>query len=54
MGWWLLRLSGKILALLRLSVNFVQLRLRKKLKINLFCFKELNITKPVFFIFKAK
>ena len=54
MGWWLLRLSAKIWALLRLSVIFFQLRLRKKLKINLFCFKELNITKPVFFIFKAK
>ena len=27
MGWWLLRLSAKILALLRLSVNFFQLRL---------------------------
>ena len=54
MGWWLLRLSAKILALLRLSVNFFQLRLTKKLKINLFCFKELNITKPVLFIFKAK
>ena len=26
MGWWLLRLSAKILALLRLSVNFFQLR----------------------------
>ena len=35
MGWWLLRLSAKILALLRLSVNFFQLRL----KINFFCFK---------------
>ena len=46
MGWWLLRLSAKILALLRLI--FFQLRLRKMLKINLFCFKELNITKPVF------
>ena len=34
MGWWLLRLSAKILALLRLSVNFFQLRLTKKLKIN--------------------
>ena len=32
MGWWLLRLSTKILALLRLSVNFFQLRLTKKLK----------------------
>ena len=55
MGWWLLRLSAKILALLRLSVNFFQLRLTKKLEINFFCFKELDITKPVFFfIFKAK
>ena len=42
MEWWLLRLSAKILAPLRLSVNF-QLRLTKKLKINFFCFKELNI-----------
>ena len=50
MGWWLLRLSAKILALLRLSVNFFQLRLSKKLKINFFCFKELNITKHVFFL----
>ena len=50
MGWWLLRLSGKILALLRLSVNFFQLRLIKKLKINFFCFKELNINKPDFFL----
>ena len=49
MGWWLLWLSVKILALLRLSVNFFQLRLIKKLKINFFCFKELNITKRVFF-----
>ena len=43
MGWWLLRLSTKILALLRLSVNFFQLRLTKKLKVNFFCFKKLNI-----------
>ena len=50
MGWWLLRLSAKILALLRLSVNFFQSRLTKKLKINFFCFKELNIDKPVFFV----
>ena len=47
MGWCLLRLSAKILALLRLSVNFFQLRLTKKLKINFFSFKELNIYKPV-------
>ena len=50
MGWCLLRLSAKILALLRLSVNLFQLRLTKKLKINFFCFKELNINKPVFFV----
>ena len=50
MGWWLLRLSAKILALLRLSINFFQLRLTKKLKINFFCFKELDINKPVFFV----
>ena len=43
MGWCLLRLSAKTLALLRLSVNFLQLRLTKKLKINFFCFKKLNI-----------
>ena len=47
MGWWLLRLSAKKLAL---SVNFFQLQLTKKLKINFFCFKELNINKPVFFV----
>ena len=47
MGWWLLRLSAKILALLRLSVNFFPIT--TKLKINFFCFKELNINKPVFF-----
>ena len=35
--------SAKILALLRLSVNFFQIRLTKKLKINFFCSKELNI-----------
>ena len=40
MGWWLLRLSAKILALLRLSVNFFQLRLTIKLKINLFVSKN--------------
>ena len=50
MGWWLLRLLAKILALLRLSVNFFQLRLTQKLKINFFCFKKLNINKPVFFV----
>ena len=54
MGWWLLRLSAKILALLRLSVNLFQLRLTKKLKINFFSFKELNINKPVFFVSLSK
>ena len=47
---WLLRLSAKILALLRLSGNFFQLRLTKKLKINFFCFKDLNINKPDLFL----
>ena len=47
MGWWLLRLSAKILALLRLSVNFFQLRLTK---LNFVCFKTLNINEPVFFV----
>ena len=50
MGWWLLRLLAKMLALLRLSVNCFQLRLTKKLKNNFFCFKELNINKTVFFL----
>ena len=50
MGWWLLRLSAKILALLPLSIKFFQLRLTKKLKINLFRFKELNINNPVLFV----
>ena len=55
MGWWRLRLLAKVLALLPLSVNFFQLQLTKKLKINFYCFKEFNINKPVFFgIFKAK
>ena len=51
MGWWLSRLSAKILALLRLSVNFFQLWLTKKLKINFFCFEERNINKPVCFLY---
>ena len=44
-----LRLSAKILALLRRSVNVFQIRITKKLKFNFFCFKELNINKPAFF-----
>ena len=51
MGWWHLRLSAKILALLRLSVSFFQLRLTIKLKILFLCFKELNINKPVNFLY---
>ena len=44
MGWWPLRLSAKILDLLRLyQLICFQLRLAKKLKINLFRLKELNI-----------
>ena len=46
----LLRLSAKISALLRLSIKFFQLRLTKKLKTNFLCFKELNISKLVFFL----
>ena len=50
MGWCLLRLSAKVLALLRLSVNFFQLRLERVKKINFLCFKELHVNsnKPVF------
>ena len=51
MGWWLLRLSAKILAFLRLSVNFFQLRLTKKLKINFLLFQRVNILLNLFFFF---
>ena len=54
MGWWHLRLSAKILTLLRLSVNLFQLRLTKKLKINFFCFKEININKLFVSLSKIK
>ena len=54
MGWSLLRLSAKILTLSQLSVNFFQLRLRKKLEINFFCFKGLNINRPVFLYLQRK
>ena len=54
MRWWLLRLLAYVLALLRLSVNLFQLRLTKKLKINFFCFNQLNINKPVFFVSLSK
>ena len=50
MGWCILRLSAKISVLLRLLVIFFQLWLTKELKINFFCFKELNIEKSVFFV----
>ena len=32
MGWWLLRLSAKILVLLRLSANFFSVTVNKKVK----------------------
>ena len=45
---------AKILALLRLSVNFFSVTFNKKsLKINFVCFKELNINEPVFFVFPS-
>ena len=50
MEWWLLRLSANVLALLRLSVNFFSVTADKQLKIDFFCFKELNINKPVFLV----
>ena len=40
MGWWLLRLSAKILALLRLSVKVFQLRLTKSSKLTSFVSKS--------------
>ena len=43
MGWWLLRLTVKILAFLRLRVIFFLLRLLKNIKINLYCFKKVKI-----------
>ena len=46
MGWWNLRLSAKILAFLRLSANFFQLRLTKKLiLISLYFFVSLKQNK---------
>ena len=58
MGWWHLRLSAKILALLRLSVIFFQLQctVNYKVKNKFLFFKELSINKPVFFciFIKAK
>ena len=43
MGWWLLRLTCKCLAFLRLAVNFFPLRLAEILIINFHCLKMLNI-----------
>ena len=54
MGWWLLRLSAKILALLRLSVKFFQLRLTRKLKINFFCSKSLILINLYFLYLQSK
>ena len=54
MGWWLLRLWAKILAFYGYWLIFFSYG-NNKVKINFFCFKELNINKPVFFcIYKAK
>ena len=41
MGWWLLRLSAKILALLRLSVNFF-VTVNKKVKNQLLLFQKVK------------
>ena len=46
MGWLRLRLTAKNLTFLRLTVSFFPLRLTEKLKINIHCFKKLNINKP--------
>ena len=43
MGYWRLQLTVKILAFLRLTVNFFPLRLTEILKINLHCFRKLKI-----------
>ena len=43
MGWWLLRLTAKILAFLRLTVNLFPLRLTDVLKNNFHCVKKLKI-----------
>ena len=40
MGWWLLRVLARILALLRLSVNVFQLRLTKSWKLISFVLKS--------------
>ena len=48
---WFLRLSADIwLFSDGYPLIIFQLRLTKKLKINFFCFKKLNINKPVFFV----
>ena len=43
MGWWLLRLTVKILAFLRPTVSFFALRLTEMLTINFHCFKNLKV-----------
>ena len=47
MGWWLLRLSAKTSEFFGYRLIF-SVTVNKTLKINSFCFKELNINKPVF------
>ena len=51
MGWWHLRLSAKILAFLRLSVNFFQLRLTIKLKISFFVSNSLILINLYFLLY---
>ena len=43
MGWWFLRLTVKVLTVLRLMVNFFPLWLTEMLKINFRRFKKLKI-----------
>ena len=54
MGWCLLRLSAKILALLRLSVISFQSRLTKKLKIKFFCLKSQMLINLYFLHLQSK
>ena len=47
MGLWLLRLTVKILAFLRLTVHLFPLRLTEVFEINFHCFKNLKINTGV-------
>ena len=55
MGWWLLRLSAKILALLRLSGNFFSVTVNKKgKKLISFVSKSSILKKLIFFYLQKK